>query len=364
MQKNAISNLTMAAITGTANHLAGNIAMAARRKIGHGVFGEFGREAFIHGLTGKTQRKASSALFASIYGHPALQGYDAIRAMGEHIGKLPPSERVRLVRRLRADLEKSTYLKNAPVTGDLREVLSKIKDHELLHPEAATGVFGTSMSKLPKAGPIPVSEDKAVRAWSRVFTAGRLGAGVAGAPTILAADIGRGLRMAARSGSHEGAMTTSFVRGIAGQKTPLASFRGGHELSASRLGQYGLGTFDAEIRDMGFAFRKELEHNPAVAKRVYDDVVDLVLGPQKGLKGHLSRKGPKLVGPKMWKSVSEAAAANPKVLTDLQSTRSAPLLTAKLTAVRMRSTLGLPADTKFPTMGQIVKGMVHKTRSG
>jgi hypothetical protein len=157
-------------------------------------------------------------------------------------------------------------------------------------------------------------------------------------------------------------MTTSFVRGIAGRKTPLASFKGGHELSASRLGQYGLGTFDAEVRDMGFAFRKELERNPVIAKRVYEDVVDLALGPQGGLKGHLSRKGFKLVSPKMWKAVGEAAAENPKILTELQSTRSAPLLTAKLTAVRMRSSLGMTADTKFPTIGQIMRSMVRKAR--
>jgi len=362
VQKTAVSTAVMAAASGLGSHLAGNVAVAARRKIGHGLIGGFGREAFIHGLAGKTQRKVSSALFSSFYGHPTLQSYDAIRAMGAHLSKLPPSERVHLVHRLRTDLEKSKYLKDAPITGDLRDVLSKVKDHELLHPEAAAGVFGSSMHKLPKAGIVPVSEDKAVRAMSRVFTAGRLGAGAAGAPTVLAADVGRFLRLAARSGSHEGAMTTSFVRGIAGRKTPVVSLRSGHELSASRVGQYGLGTFDAEVRDMGFAFRKELEHNPVVAKRVYEDVVDLALGPQGGLKGHLSRRGIKLISPKMWRAVGEAAAENPRILSDLQSTRSAPLLTAKLTAVRMRSGLGMTADTKFPTIGQIMRSMINKVK--
>lgn len=337
MEKSAVAGATAA--LAFLSDLAQNGVTANRLRVGpmKSATAYVVRKGLRHGMSGRVLRFTPSVVADAAGGAASVGGYHAVVALGQHLGKMSPSQRVLALRNLKVHLGKSTYLKKAPYTGDMYEALKRIPEHELLQAHSMPTLLTRDIGKgVPDAGKVSML--------ARGALLGSLGATNKAVVTV----VPRAIRETSRAFMTPGTMTSNFVRGMAGQKVS----------SGSKMQRYLLGTFEAEAQELGLAFRKEHALNPDVAKLVYQDMVDVAAaGTPASLKGKVAVGVARHINPKDWQAVAEVSASSPKVLQQLEKQPKPMELGRMLAAVRVRRKLGLPNGTDMPSFGQIVGSM-------
>jgi len=286
-----------------------------------------------HGMSGRVLRATPSVVVGAKFGSSTITGYHALHGVGERLAQMSPHQRVLLVRRVKTDLAKTKYLKNAPITGDLYEALRRIPEHELLKAHRTP----TMLTRAVGAG-------KPDLARNTLLSRGLLTSSLLADPGAIYFVAPRAVREATRTLSSPGTMTSHFIRGMGGKRMT----------AGAATSRYLFGTFEADAHLLGEAYRKELKYNPKMATRVYHDMVDFSAGMPESIRGRAGVAVAKRVNPEHWKSIAEVAANNPDVMRKIESQPKPKELARMLTAVRVRDKVGLPTDTKLPSFGQII----------
>jgi hypothetical protein len=265
-----------------------------------------------HGLRKSTLRFLPAATMGT-YSPLALDAYRSLRGVGEALSEIAPSDRVRVVRKLKNSLSATTHLKNAPMTGDLLDALKRIPEHELLMAKPKKTLF-----TVPKSESVPdsVVDKVSVPAWLGLQTALK---------TPFGQDIVFMIRQLSYRGKQKGFRDIdALVHGLTGRKPNMPGFGGRYSrFSRTPLGAILTGETGYDVKRVGEALGKDIKENPVAAQNVIRSI--------ENIASHLNKPVGRALGlmslPPIasFPSFAQAVVENPKILSN-EGSPALPLL--------------------------------------
>jgi hypothetical protein len=311
---------------------------ARRTPLLRGIFGTVGKTALKHGLTGRTARIPVLGTLAFAAGPAMVSGYQGVRDAGKFLSKIAPAERIRLLKHdLATDISKSRYLRNAPITGDAKIIIDSLTEKEL-YKAAPSKLF----TKPDTAWDLPRG------AYEGIGMAGRgakfaLGVKYPGAPMtgIWTGDITAAMRYIQSKRVKQPGVVYNFLKGLAGHRP-----HGPKDFSRKWVYSY----YMPDIQQFGFDLRREFKRNPALAKKIYEDLANI------GIEGTVANKNMAKfvrgvnhsVRPANIIDLAESIDKNPKLLKQLDNAGKKEF-NPLLQSLAVRGFIGMPAEKNLPT---------------